>query len=497
MDRGRLRELEEEDLLEGEDLSQDEEEESDGELIVVDDDLIASLLLGISEDNPMALAQSTDVILGALDHKKTVVLDEGLSASPLTNLLPELCKHLKALFSSSKEGSAKREKVGHLLEILAPAVLDSADKFAKKKAMFEIFCDAIVLLKEHGKGSATSAFVSAMRLGLSKPSYTPIVIGLSHRMIEDPAFAVTTLQLQYRELVRNANERTLTDGLPQIREFFVAHREQAVPYVKQLVQRLCSEMLDDLTKGEKSVISWATVATCELVADFAVATEDKRFVHPIQTLLLAFLKHFPIKNYVPFQLRIAQCAHKFGVAMDSFAPIVSWVVDALQFVCSCQCKGKAQFSWDSDLTSPDMFSFEFAHQALDRLKRLFFAEIALHGKFIAFPELAMPIKARLVEIAKGSKNRQIAVEVNPLVKTLDEQQKFLISVKRELNWTTRNEQLVLWNAKMAEVVTPLDLIVDRQKKVEAQLNKMKAPLPGKMTDEQTGDILEVATVDDV
>jgi hypothetical protein len=339
----------------------------------------------------------------------------------------------------------------------------------------------------------TFAFVSAVRLGLGKSAYTPLVIALSDRMIEDPRFSIITLQLQYRE----PNEQTLTSTLPQILAFFVADRERFVPYVKQLVQRLCSETLDDMTQKEKSVFSLATVAACTLHTEFAATTNDRRFVYPLQTLLLAFLKHFPIKNYLPFQLRIAQCAHKFGVATDSYAPILSWVVDAIQFLCSCQCKGRAHFSWETDMMSPDVFSFEFAHQALDRLKRLFFAELALQAKFIAFPEFVMPIKMRLVEIAKASKNAQIAAEVNPLVKAIDSQQRFLIGIRRDLQWTTRNEQLTLWNAALKEMVTPLDQIVDRQKKVEDQLARMKPVRPARQTEEETGDILEVATVDDV
>jgi hypothetical protein len=86
---------------------------------------------------------------------------------------------------------------------------------------------------------------------------------------------------------------------------------------------------------------------------------------------------------------------KHPIAMDLFVPITSW-------------KG-----WVGDLTSP-LFSFEFCRQSLDRLKRVFPADMFCQAKFIAFPELAMPIRVRLLEIAIRSKNPQIAAEVNPL-----------------------------------------------------------------------------------
>jgi hypothetical protein len=34
-----------------------------------------------------------------------------------------------------------------------------------------------------------------------------------------------------------------------------------------------------------------TIATCELVTEYAIATKDERFRHPITTLLFAFLRH--------------------------------------------------------------------------------------------------------------------------------------------------------------------------------------------------------------
>jgi hypothetical protein len=90
--------------------------------------------------------------------------------------------------------------------------------------------------------------------------------------LERPGFALTTLQLHYRELAEQASAQALAQRLPQFLGFFARHPAEAAPYVKHLVKRLCSETLSTMTQKEKSGVSWRGVATRELASEFAIAT---------------------------------------------------------------------------------------------------------------------------------------------------------------------------------------------------------------------------------
>ena len=496
-----LRPVEEEDLQEEMEADEEEEEEANEELVVVDSEMVESLISGIEKGTPVSLAQAVDVLLGFLGYKANVILDEAVEESPLVSILPILEKRLVKIYESSKEGSSKREKVTGMLEAVAAAVFDSCDKFSEKRGtrLFEILCDCIFDLKEFGRAKIVrKVYLTSTKMGMAKDDLRPILFDLYGKMVTDEKYAASTLQILFRQLTTNANEAIVERYLGPIVEFFVAHREEVTPFVKSLVRRLAAETMDSMAQKEKSVVSWGALGTCQLVAQFIEQTEDVRFIYPFMTTLTALLKHFSVKLYLPFQLKIAMICHSISEKFDIFPPVLSWVIDAIQFIVSCPCKGKTNFNWDAALISPDVFSFEFCHQALDRLKRLFLASIVRESTAIAFPEFVMPLKERLIEVVHSAKNTQIAAEAKALIKIIDEQQTVLKDLKKSLEWENRADQLAKWSDAIQSLETPLTSLVNMHKKVEAKIEQLKTtPKKQQTIDEATGDILEVASVDDV
>jgi hypothetical protein len=118
-----------------------------------------------------------------------------------------------ALHAASTDGSAKREKIGALLEALAAAVFDSPERFTRQQPLLAVVCESIFSLREHASVSkVTSAFVSVVRLAFARPASAELSRGLAERMIVDSRFAITTLQLHYREFVDGVNEGRLAGG---------------------------------------------------------------------------------------------------------------------------------------------------------------------------------------------------------------------------------------------------------------------------------------------
>jgi hypothetical protein len=500
MDRLRDAEVEEEESFdEGSDAFPEEESDQAeaGDLVIVDDDLISSLLDGINSDNPVTLAQSVDVILGFLGYKESIIMDDDLTDPPIRTILPALSSHLIALFQSSKGGSVKRQKVTDLLEHLAPAVLDSFDQFKKSVDLFGTFCECLFELREHARpDTVTKAFLSVVRTGFQNPDLSDSLSALLDNMVCDPQYFPTTYQLIFRQFTGKANSQSIQSSVAQWIPFFMRHPDESARFVKSLIQRLSSALTDSLSQKEKTVVSWQTIATCELIGRYVQESTDERFLFPFFNVTTALLRNLQVRTFLPFQIKIALITHNLASASDTFVPLLSWIVDAIQFVCSTPPRGKAIISWEKDLLSPQIVSFDFCQQALDQLKRLFFADVARQCKSIAFPEFILPVKMRLVAIVKTARHNPIAGGVRTLLKSIEEQQRQLISIKRDLHWTKRGEQLDRWNERLNAVVTPLAAIVDREAQVAAQLEKMKPSGFGpRVTD--NGDILEVATADDI
>ena len=110
----------------------------------------------------------------------------------------------------------------------------------------------------------------------------------------------------------------------------------------------------------------------------------------------------------------------------------------------------------------------------------------------------MPLKERLIEVVHSAKNTQIAAEAKALIKIVDEQQTVLKDLKQSLEWENRADQLAKWSDAIQSLETPLTSLVNMHKKVEAKIEQLRTPPKKQQTiDEATGDILEVASVDDV
>ena len=485
---------EEEDILKEPNIEEEEEEEV-GELIVIDNELIESLKSGIEKSNPNLLAQSVDIILGFLGYKQNFVADEDLSESPLRSILPSLISKLTDLYAGSKEGSAKREKVNRLLEMLSAAVFDSFEKFKKDQDLFELYCKGFVLMKEFVDDNvAESAFVNASKLGLQKDNYRSVIFQMFSHLLKHEKFSATVLQMQYAELVKSNNQEVIENLLPSILEFYISNKDDVLPYVKSLVKRLSSELMNTMSQSDKSMISWRTLATSQLIAKYMIETKERRLLYPVNLIFTSFLRHFPIKVYLPFQLKILNIIRSVSSAFEVYTPVLCWITDAIQFICTVTPKGSLKFNWDSELLAPQHLSFEYCHGALENLKKVFFSNLLSECESIAFPEYVMPIKKRLESIL--ATKTQFSGEVRPLIHQITEQQNQLVKYKKEVEWKSRHEQLSKFQEKVKAQPTPLKTALTKQSKIEAAKERMKQMKPKKQVDE-TGDVVQVATIDDV
>ncbi|OHT05630.1 hypothetical protein TRFO_26507 [Tritrichomonas foetus] len=473
----------------------EEEEEEVGELVVIDDELVESLLEGIESSNPNQLAQAVDVIIGSLGYKHNIILDEDLEKPPIYTILPKLIPKLTDLYNNSKEGSVKHTKVNHLLETLSAGVFDSFDKFKKDIFLFEIYCKGICTMKEFlDEKVANSAFVNASKVGLQKDSHRPIIFKMFGELVSDQNYTSKVLEMQFSELIKSNEQSSIENMLPSIIDFYLEHKEEVLPFVKSLVKRLSSELMHTMSQSDKSMISWRTLATIQLVVKYMIETKEQRLVYPVLLILTSFLRHFPIKVYLPFQIRIANITHNVSKTFGVYAPVLCWVTDSIQFLCSVNAKGGQKFNWETQLTSPQQLTFEFCHGALDQLKKIFFANLLGECESIAFPEYVMPIRKRLEAIV--ATKTQLSGEVKPLIHQIADQQQRLLKVKNEIEWKSRQEQLSAFQAKVDEEPTPLKTTLTKQSNIEAAKERMKSMKPKKQVDD-TGDIVEVATADDV
>lgn len=475
---------------------ENEEEEEIGELIVIDDELIDSLKEGVESANPLQLAQSVDVILGYLGYKENITIEEDLQQNPLKALLPILIQKLIELFNTSNEGTAKKHKVTNLLEMLTAGIFDSFDKFKKELELFTIFCTSIKLLKSFAEEKlAERAFITAAKLGMKAEAYKDQIYDLFSELLPDEKLGPTVLQMQYSELANAKESSAIESSLPRILDFYVEHRDFVLSYVKSLTKRTSSELIDTMSQSDKSMISWRILATMQLISQYTIQTKEQRLVYPIGLILTSFLRHFPIKAYLPFQIRIANILIKISHSFEKFEPILGWATESIEFICSNNCKPGPKFDWETQLTSPPHFTFEFSEKALQQILRIFFSVLFINCESIAFPEYAMPILKRLEKVRSGK--GRFANEINPLVKQLTEQVKILTDMKQKLVWTTREEQYSEWKKAIEANPTPMKIKLTKESKIEAAKERMKRQEKPKKKEDASGITIEVATVDDV
>ncbi|KAK8870798.1 Nucleolar Complex 2 protein [Tritrichomonas musculus] len=493
-----IRDFEEEDIPEYDEENDAEEEEEVGELIVIDNELITSLKEGIESENPIQLAQAVDVIIGFLGYKTNFTAEEDLEQSPLLSLLPKLVPKLLDLHNESKEGSTKREKVDHLLETLSAGILDSFEKFKKDADLFDIYCKSIASTRKFvDEKVLKKAFIDASKLGLAKESYRNSIYPLFGELLSDETLGTTVLQMQYSELTKLNEQDAIESLLPSILNFYLDHKDEVLPYVKSLVKRLSSELIDTMEKSDKSMISWRTLATLKLISQYMIETNERRLIYPVFLILTSFLRHFPIKTYLPFQIRIANILNQLSQSFEVFEPILCWATDSIQFICSSNCKPGSKFNWDTELRSPQILTYEFCHGAIEHLKRIFFANLLSNCESIAFPEYIMPIKEHLAAIV--ATKTKLSFEVKFLLNQISEQSKTLVNLKRGIEWSTRQEQITQWKETIEQnSPTPLKDTLVRQSNIEEKKRKMKEEQNIKTKiDDGTGITAEVATADDV
>lgn len=476
--------------------NENEEEEEAGELIVIDDELIDSLKEGIESGSPVQIAQAVDLIIGFLGYKDNFTTEEDLQQSPLSAILPILIPKLLDLYHESKEGSAKRDKVKHLLEVLSAGVLDSFDKFKKEHDLFDIYCRSISSMKEFvDEKVLNNAFINASKIGLKEENNRDIIYSLFGELLSDEIMGPKVLQMQYSELTKLNEQDKIDSLLPSILNFYLEHKDEVLPYIKSLVKRLASQLKDTMEQADKSMISWRTLATLQLITDFMIETKENRLVYPVILILSSFLRHFPVKIYLPFQIRVASLLHRLSDCFEVFEPILSWATEAIQFICSSNCKSGMKFNWDVQLKSPQTLTYEFCGAAIDQLKRIFFANMLSNCESIAFPEYIMPIKKHLETIV--ATRNQLSNQIEPLLRQINKQSETLINLKKEIEWSTQQEQITKWKELTAENPTPLKILLTKQSNIEEAKRKMKEDKPKKKIDDGSGLMAEVATVDDV
>lgn len=477
---------------------EEEEEEDFGELVVVDDEKVEQTVEGIKTKKPVPLAQAVDIVLGLLGYKSNFIKDEELTLNPLVEILPTLIDTLVELYDGSAEGTAKHEKLGSLLEKVAAAMFDSFDKFKREQESFAIFCHGVYMLRNHSALSK-KAFSYAAHLGMAREPYREITQELFYKMITDEAFAISTVQLQYTELVSKADATTLTAKLPAIVEFFVKNNDHVISYVKSIIQRQSSALQNAMQTSDKSIFSWNTIITLNFLTEFMLQTEDKRLLIPMITILTTFLRNFPVSNYLPFQIHVGILCQKISSSTSSFIPIFFWVTDAVQFLCQCKCKGKGKFLWENEILMPAELSIEAAETGLDRIQRLLLSCLIPQSNDIAFPEFIQPIISKLDGIVKTSPSKRLTPKVSTTVKHLKKQQEFLVNLKKEIKFTTREQQIELWNQAIEQKRTPLNALFETESKLQEKLEELEKAQQSKSTTvvDENGDTLEVATVDDV
>ena len=477
----------------------EEEEEQDEDIIVIDEELISAIKEGIEKSNPQSLAQGVDVILGIFEYKKGFILDEDLSESPIITLIPLLNNKLCELHKNSADGSAKKEKVTDLLEKLAAAIFDSFLKFKKENKLFKIFCKSMETIREFAEEKVMKkAYSEMLKAGTMKENYHKILFNLLRKTIMDEQLQSTTLQLLYIHMIKTATSKTIETLVPKICNFCIEFKQYTLPFIKHLIKKLASELLDLMQQSRMSFISWSTIATLELISGFIIETKEKRLIYPFLTIVLSLLKNFPIKQYLPFQIHICLLIHTIISEFDFIVPILSWMVDAIHFICTINCKGKKNIDWDNDLISPQTFSYEFCNTAIERIKKLFLVELLSQSTSISFPEFIYPIRSKLESILHSKQKNQVSNEIRQIVKIIKQQEDKLVEIRNGLKWTKRDEQLALWKQAIAEKELPLQSMLNRQNEIEEKIKSMKEEVPEKKANiPQLDDTLTVATVDDV
>lgn len=498
-----LPDVEEEDFSEPKDsdaeVEEEDEEEQKKEIVVIDDEFIEELKEGIPKGNPVQLAQGVDVILGSLELKENVIFEDDNKLNPLTEILVPLVNKIYTIYEQNPTGKKHDITEKMLTDIVQ--VYESFDKFKSSGELLEAFFETVIITRKFvDKIDVSKALTNAIKFGLANQKYIEITNKELAKISEDPAFLPIIFTLRFDEftgLAEKQHDEVIERLLNDMVTFFIEKGDISKSFVKKLIKTLASQICDCMTKKDKDIISWPTIAEMAFITEFIVKTEDERFIYPYLTELYTLLRNFPSANYLPFQLRVAANVSTICNKFSKISPLLSWTADAMSVVCSLHCKGKGgRFDWENELVAPQTVNYEYAEESFDKLSRLMHSQLVDVSENIAFPEYTQFIRRRLEDITKTARNDRMKFRPKALIKTIAEQQDALIAIKNSLQWKDRKGQIAAWAPAMEEVPTPMKTSIERSKRVEEAIKKANAAkVSDKAVIEASGDRVERVNAD--
>ena len=489
------------DDMDKKDEEKNEEEEEEKDIVVIDDELMEELAKDVEKGNPVKLAQAVDVIMGALELKSNLIFDDEAQLNPLVVVLPPLVKKVNEIYEESLGKNAQKRKITQKMLTDLVQVYDLFDKFKGSIDLLHSFLETVYITRNFvDKSDVSTALSRASKASSSNAQVSELLLEYFQRFADDAPFAPMIFKLRYVNFTNSVNKNhdaAIESELEPLVEFYLSQPEKAKSYVKSIIQGLSSQLANGMSRIDKSLFSWHTIGLVEFVTCFTIKSETSCFVAPFMTDLFVLLRNFPLAAYLPFQMRVAKCAAQIGHHFEKIAPVLSWAVDAIALVCSFQCKGSGRFDWDKELNCPQHATYEFAEEAIDRLSKIVMQQLTETCENIAFPEYAQSARRKLEEITMTAKNERLRMKPKGLIKTIIEQQNALIELKKQLKWTTRQEQIQAWKPAISSTKTPMKESEERAKAVDAEIAALKAQALAsqKPVIDEAGDKLEAVTAD--
>jgi hypothetical protein len=495
-------EPEDSDVGEADDMDENganEEEEEQQELVVIDDEFISGLVTDVEKGNPVKLAQAIDVILGALELRDNVIFDEGHTLNPLSTLLVPLVAKVNEIYEGSLGKNANKRKVTEKMLTDLVQVYDSFDKFKDKLDLIKSYLETVYITRNFvGKDDISSALSKVSMVASRKA--TEVLNEYYARFAEDEKYVAMIYKLRYiafTNSVTKMHDEAIDASLDSLVDFYLEKPEKSKSYVKGLIKSFSDRLAKSMAKLDKDITTWNTIGMVEFVTAYTIKSKTNCFLVPLVTDFMVLLRNISIMSRLPFQLRVAKCLARLGDEFGKVVPLLSWAVDAVAVICNFKCKGSARFNWNADLEVPQVASYEFAEEAIDRLHRIIMQQLTAQCENIAFPEYAESARRKLESITATGKNERLRLKPKSIIKTIAEQQQALVNIKKGLTWATRNEQISAWKPAVANTMTPIKESEERAKAVEAlvQATKAKAISEGKEVVDDTGDTLKAVTAD--
>ena len=479
---------------------EEEEEEDKKDIVVIDDEFLQQLETDIQKGNPVKLAQAVDIILGALELRDNIIFDEDSTINPLVSILPPLVTKVNEIYEDSLGKNAQKRKITQKMLTDLVQVYDLFDKFKGNLELLHSFLETVFVTRYFvDKSDVSKALSKASNTSSSNQKVIDLLHEYFARFADDPKFAPIIFKLRYIDFTNSFNKIHLAaaDSLESLIDFYLTQPEKAKSYVKSIIQSFSAQLINCMSRTDKSLFSWHTIGLIEFITSFTIKSDTKCFITPIMTDLFVLLRNFPMATYLPFQLHVARCVAKLSHHFDQVTPLLNWAVDAIALVCSFQCKGSGRFAWDKELTCAPHSTYEFAEEVIDKLSKIVLQQLTEQSENIAFPEYAQSARRKLEEITVTGKNDRLRLKPKGLIKTIIEQQEALIELKKGLKWNTRSEQISAWKPAISSTKTPMKESEERSKAVDMQIANLKAQALAsqKAVVDEAGDTLQAVTAD--